>query len=228
MNRISKMACIFKIVAFATLFLAWTAASARADSFDVSLKTSPLVGLGPQILLFEFIDGDGVVDNSLTLSAFNFGTGAALGTADYSGTTGVSGDLTSGIAMNDSGGLAIFDQEFNAGASLSFQLSISNNFAGVTPDEFSMFVCDLSFDCYSNDTVAGNLLGLGLTGGTLSPSSFTLNPASDQGLPAPVVTAVTTAPEPTSVLLLGVGFALLGLMSCARSSGDTGKQRLLA
>ncbi len=227
MNRIFKMARIFKIVAYATLLLAWTATSARADSFNVSLNTSSLTGLGPQILLFELIPGD-AMDNSVALSAFNFGTGAPVGAADYLGTTGVSGDLTSGIAMNDSGGLALFDQQFNPGASLSFLLSTTNNFSGVTPDEFSMFVCDLSFDCYSDDTAAGNLLGLGLTGGTLSPSSFTLNPASDQKLPAPVVTAVTTAPEPTSVLLLCFGLALLALMKCARSSGGTGKQRLLA
>ncbi len=223
------MTRIFKIVAFATLLLTWTTTSAHADSFDVSLKTSSLVGLGPQILLFEFIDGDGSIDNSLTLSDFNFDTGAAVGAADYGGTTGVSGDLTSGISMNDSSGFALFDQEFNAGALLSFQLSTTNNFAGVTPDEFSMFVCDLSFNCYSDDTVAGNLLGLGLTGGTLSPSSFTLNGASDQGLPAPVVTApTTTTPEPSSVLLLGFALALLALMNRMRSSGGIGKQRLLA
>jgi len=220
---------IFKIVAFTTLLLAWTATPGHADSFDVSLKTSSLVGLGPQILLFEFIDGDGVPDNSLALSDFNFDTGAAVGAADYGGTTGVSGDLTSGITMNDSAGFALFDQEFNAGASLSFQLTTSNNFAGVAPDEFSMFVCDLSFNCYSDDTAAGNLLGLGLTGGTLSPLSFTLNPAADQGLPKPVVTApTTTTPEPSSILLLGIALAFLALLSRMRSSGGTGQQRLLA
>jgi hypothetical protein len=201
---------IMQIAGFTALLLAWTATQARADSFDVSLKTSSLTGLGPQILLFEFIDGDAAINNSVALSDFNFDTGAAVGTADYDGTTGVSGDLTSGIAMNDSGGLAIFDQEFNAGATLSFQLSTSNNIAGVTPDEFSMFVCDLSFNCYSDDTVAGNLLGLGLTGGTLTPSSFSLNGASAQGLPAPVVTIPgnTTTPEPATLFLLASGMAL--------------------
>jgi len=223
------MTRIFKIAIFATLLLAWTATSGRADTFDVSLKTSPLVGLGPQILFFEFIDGDGAIDNSLALSDFNFATGGAVGAPDYSGTTGVTGDLTSGITMNDSAGFALFDQEFNAGASLSFQLTTSNNFAGVAPDEFSMFVCDLAFSCYSDDTAAGNLLGLGLTGGTLTPLSFTLNPAADQSLPKPVVTVpTTTTPEPSSVLLLGFALALLGLMNSMRSSGDASKQRLLA
>jgi hypothetical protein len=209
MNRILRFA---NFVALAALLLAAAARPVRADSFNVSLDTSSLSGT--QVLAFLLNDGDGVVDNSATLSGFAFGGGAAQGTPDYLGSTGVSGDLTSSIAMDDSSlATAIFTQDFTPGSSLSFLLNITNNFAGVTPDTFAMEICDTTLTtCYSDDTNTGAMLVLNLTGGTLSPSSFILNGASDQNLPAPVVTegSSTATPEPESLLLLGLGILALG------------------
>lgn len=201
--RINRMLQMIVVVGFA---LAIAAASAKADPFTVTLNTSPLSGT--QVLAFLFNDGDGVTDNSAFLSNFAFGGGGALGTPDFLGSTGVNGNLTSGIAMDDSGFTAIFTQEFTPGASLSFLLNSTNNFAGGTPDTFAMAVCDTSFNCYSDDLNTGALLVLSLTGGTLSTSSFTLNGASQQKLDAPVVTTGTTGvPEPGSLLLLASGLA---------------------
>jgi len=194
-------------VALAGLALILAASPARADSFTVTLDTSPLSG--PLIIAFQLSDGDGIADNSLTISPVNFGGGSALGLPDYEGSTGVSGDLTSGIAMDDSSTFfALLVQDFNPGSSLSFLLNTSDNFAGGFPDSFSMFICDTSFNCYSDDTNTGAMLVLDLTGGTLSASNFTLNGASAQGLSAPVVTAgVSAVPEPSSLLLLASGLA---------------------
>ena len=195
-----------QIIALAVLAATLTAATARADSFNVSLDTSALSGT--QVLAFGFTDGDGVVNNSAAMSAFNFGGGSAVGLPEYLG-TGVSGDLTSGIAMDDSGFSALFAQQFNVGSALSFSLNISNIFGGGTPDALAMYLCDVGLSsCYSNDSSSGAMLVLNLTGGTLSPSSFILNGADDQGLPAPVVTiSETSVPEPSSSLLLAMGLA---------------------
>ena len=200
-------------ILFAVLVLALAAAGvpARADSFDVSLNTSSLSGT--QILAFGLVNGGGGVDNTVTLSDFTFGGGGPVPPADYLGTTGVSGDLSGTISMDDSGGTALFDEEFNPGSTISFLLTTTNNFAGVTPDAFSMYVCDTSFNCYSDDpSGAGDDLMLNLSGGTLSPSSFALYTGSAQGLPAPVVTSATAGvPEPSSVFLLGLGICVLAL-----------------
>lgn len=86
---------------------------------------------GPSILAFGFADGDRSVNSSVTLSDFNFCGGNAVGPADYMGTTGVSGDLGCAVTPNNSAGFTpLFTETFNPGVSLSFLLSITNDFAG--------------------------------------------------------------------------------------------------
>jgi len=205
--RINRM---LQVIALAGAAVTLTAATAKADgdSFNVTVNTSALSGT--QTIVFGITDGDGVADNNLALSGFAFGGGSTEGLANYIG-TGISGDLSSEIDLDDSGFSALFYQQFDPGSLLSFSLDTTNNFAGGTPDAFAMYICDATLStCYSDDTSSGAMLVLNLTGGTLTPSSFILNGASDQGLAAPVVTAATTAaPEPTSFLLLAVGIAAL-------------------
>jgi hypothetical protein len=222
--RVNRM---FQIIALASIAVVLAAVSARADggTVNITLNTSSLSGT--QTIIFGITDGDGVADNNVALSDFNFGGGTAEGSATYLG-SGISGGLGSVVAMDDSGFSALFEQQINVGSSLSFALATTDNFAGGTPDAFAMFLCDSTVStCYSDDAVSGAMLILNLTGGTVTPSSFILNGASDQGLPAPVVTAGVTAPEPASFLLLGFGLALLGLMNWARSSGGIGKRSSL-
>jgi hypothetical protein len=211
-NRTIRFATPFALLVLA---LAVAGVAAKADSLDVSLNTSSLSGA--QIIAFSLVNGGGV-DNTVTLSDFAFGGGSPVPPANYLGTSGVSGDLSSTITMDDSvslyGGTALFAEDFNPGSTLSFLLTTSNNFTGTTPDAFAMSVCDTSFNCYSDDTNTGAMLVLNLTGETLTPASFTLNGASAQDLPAPVVTGVSAAaPEPSSARLLGFGIVALALCS---------------
>ena len=222
--RVKRM---FQMIALASFAVALTAVSARADGGTVAVTVNTSSLSGTQTIVFGMNDGDGVTDNNVALSDFNFGGGSAEGMASYVG-LGVSGDLGSGIAMDDSGFSALFEQQINVGSSLSFVLDTTNNFAGGTPDTFAMFLCDSTVStCYSDDAASGAMLILNLTGGAVTPSSFILNGASDQGLPAPVVTAAVTAPEPTSLLLIGFALALLGLVNWARSTGGIGKRSSL-
>lgn len=200
---------IVKTSVLAGLWL--VAAAVWADpTFTASIDTSSISGTTEQ-LVFELIDGDGVVDNSVGLSSFGFGGGTIAGSADYLGTTGVSGDLSGSILMDDSGGVALFGQLVTFGSSLVFQLTTTDNFSGAgAPDAFSMALYRPDFSaCFSDDQVRCALLQLDVTGGTLTPSSFALNGASAQNLPAPVVTVAGTAPEPGSFLLLTTGGIML-------------------
>lgn len=196
----------------------------RADSFDVSLNTSSLSGT-TQILAFGLNDSDGS-SNTVSLTGFNFGVGGAVsGTQDctlggFLNGAGCSGNLAGGVTLSDASTSEVFfDQEFTVGSSLSFAMTTTNAFAGGIPDGFAMYLCDVGFDtCYSDDAVSGALLILGLGGTTLTPSSFTLNGASAQDLPAPVVTVASGSgsvptPEPGSALLLGFGALALALWS---------------
>lgn len=220
MNRLIRFVVVSGLVLFVS------ALPAFADSFNVTLNTSTSTLTGTQALAFEFVDGDGAVNNSVTLSDFSLGGGSTTGGADYLGTTGVSGDLSGTITMNDSGSLALFTQDIDLGSTISFVLATTNNFAGTTPDGFVMELCasDLS-SCYS-DAADGSLLVLPLSGTGLTPSSFTLTGDSADNLPAPTVTAASgTAPvsEPSSLMLMASGLLTASLF-LRRSNARVGRQ----
>lgn len=219
-----NMKRIFPVIAVTVLVLLLPRVG-RADSFDVSLNTSSLSG-STQVLAFGLTNNDGVADNTITLSGFNFGSGgsATSGTQDctlggFLTGAGCSGNLTSGVALTDSATEVFFDQAFTVGSSLSFEMTTTNAFAGGIPDGFAMYLCNATLSsCYSDDSSTTAMLVLGLGGTPLAPSSFTLNGASAQGLPAPVVTVATgsgtggsSMPEPPAVLMLGLGLLAVAI-----------------
>jgi hypothetical protein len=197
--KIMKVRKTLQLIILAGAVLLLGTRPAAADPLTLTLDTSVLAG-GTYTAVFELIDQDGAVDNSVALDFFHFGGGGALGSPDYMGTTGVSGDLTSGISLDDSGGFALFTQQFTAGSQLSFVVQATDNLApgAVGPDSFAFALCDVTFStCYSDDA-SGALATANLNGGTLQTTDFATFGDSSIGLAAPVA----AVPEPSSLLLL--------------------------
>jgi hypothetical protein len=194
------------------IMVLFVATAAQADSFLVTLNTSPLSG--PQTIAFGLTNFN-AASNTVALSSFSFGGGsAAAGSEDctlggmFSG-VGCSGNLGGGVTLEDlDPTVAFFTQKFNPGTSLAFVLTTTNSFAPGVPDQFAMSVCDAGLStCYSDDATGAMLL-LDLKGGSLSASSFVRIGASLQRLDPPIVSAgspTSQVPEPSTLLLLAAG-----------------------
>lgn len=198
---------------------------AKADViYNVSLNTAPLIGntAAPFSLYFQFTDGSGLGDgdNTVTLSNFDLGTGGSeQGTPSTFG--GVTGDLSSQVVLTDTSFFNYFMVGFQPGNTLSFMIDSTTNLnADPIPDEFSFSILDSTDDPIPTTGFFDQFLELDITSSTPAPQVFPSDPTQtpvaggnpiDTG--TPVVTPVSSTPEPSSVATLGLG--LLGI-ACAR------------
>jgi hypothetical protein len=211
---------------FAGLLLLSTANAAHAASFLITLNTASLSG--EETLAFSLTNGDGVTDNRIQLTNFNFGGGNPLASPSDQG-SGISGNLGAGITIKDSDFLELFSQPFKVGSSLSFDVTTTDAFGGGTPDGFLMYLCDATFTtCYSDDPLTDSLLSLQLTGSPLKTSDFVLFGATAQGLNAPTVTSVPEPPAFFVGLAVVLGTALLGRLRPSKPPYSKNLMSLLA
>jgi hypothetical protein len=209
-------------VAIAVALVSLSSRVCRADvTYSVSLDTSNYDGSqGPFNIDFQLNDGstgDGVSNNTATITDLTFVGGGLTGSASYAGSA--SGDPTavtaaSGLVITDSGLLNDFNQTFTPGASLTFMLDLTTNTsasetAGV-PDAFSFTVngnnfastaAVLQIDITGNPPTISTDSGGALGDGTVTAAPVILGP---QG----------ALPEPSTFALMGFGF--VGLVGGGR------------
>jgi hypothetical protein len=194
----------FGILAAMLFALAAVPAMANSTPYLITV-TSSLTGT--QGLAFALVAGDDLPgNNSASMSSFNFlgGSGPVGGTASCLG--GCSGDLSGSVSLTEDGSfLSLFTQNFDPNY-FSMIVNLTNNAPNdgnpsPTPAQFQMFLCAADFSsCYGSNTDTGALVTVDLTGNPLTFNTFGDGTVS---------VAVSVAPEPNSIVLLGSG--LVGL-----------------
>lgn len=179
--------------------------SALANSVDISIGTAPLSGVAGT-LAFDFIDGDGIVDN--TISIENFASDATLSSGIVTGS--VSGSLPGTVTLSDGSFFNELLVPATFGSSISFTIDYTN-VGGTPPDAFTFFLLDdTAIDSLVTTNLSGNaLLEIDMNGNSAgsvnlaSNISPTVTVSTNSGLPPPPV------PEPSSFLLAASGISTI-------------------
>jgi hypothetical protein len=188
------------------LLLVSASESAATTIYLVTWDTSPIQAAGDFSLDFQFLDGDGVQNNTVVLSDFSFGAGgSASGAPSLLG--GASGDIATTITLVDQIFFNAFTQPFTPGSLLSFTLSLTTNGTGLpAPDRFALGIIDSSGFSLPTTGLAEEFLGIDLSvplsistfGSDTTRTGFDIAAPSVQAIASPV-------PEPSSILLLVTG-----------------------
>ena len=181
------------------------AAQVEAAKFEVTVDTDMWNGTAA-VLAFDLIDGNGVNDSSVAISAL---TGGTLGA--YTVTGGAAGTPPD-ITIADTPFFNEYLQEIKLGTKLSFAFEAIGFADPSFPDGFSFFILDLNAasPLFPTDAPGGS--------GALLLYSFGADPSSNLevfrfvpqiGDPSDIVTA-TPVPEPGVLTLALAGLAALG------------------
>lgn len=136
-NAAGLLACAFALS---------SALNSHAAEYAVTIQTSALAPLestnGPFSLDLFMSYGTGGIGNTATINNFSFGGGSATGAPVASGLA--TGNLSSAVTINDSSASQFNDlnQAFNPGTAISFDVTLSNNPGGQTPDELAIAILD--------------------------------------------------------------------------------------
>ncbi len=199
------------------------ASAIQAAQYHVDVNTSPLIGNinGPFYLDFQLNFGSGS-GNSATINNFTYSSGASTGVPTLFGTA--SGDLSSSASLWADGTNPFNEifQGFTPGSSLGFNISLSSNPTGVTPDVLAFAILDSStFQIPTTDPLGLSLAQWDITGTGISVNAFsgTTGSTSVGGFTtfspitvdySGVTVTITAVPEASTSM---VGFAALGMIA---------------
>ncbi len=180
--------------------------TAYASIYDVTIDTSPIQSTAG-FMAFDLIDGDGLINNSITIS--NFSSDAALITEAVTGD--VIGALNPGpMVIGDGDFFNEMLQEVTFGTFVNFRLETTGNGPfGPTPDSFAFFLLDSGFFPYPTNDPLGTdaLMVLDIDNAQPVPQVFVSASASAN---------VSLVPLPGAIVLLMSG--LVALAGVARKS----------
>jgi hypothetical protein len=209
---------VFTQLALAATLVCSSALQAAPFNFHVDLNTSALIGVAnsPFLLDFQLNEGSGALANQVTLSNFSFTSGSATGVPTLLGS--VSGSLGSTVTLNDSPASPFneFFQSFaNGTTSIHFDVSLSQNIPGATPDGFFVGILDseLGFpQLFTNAPDTLSLITLNLSNSNALSDIGTYHTTIPAGVTAQVspIAAASAVPEPASITFAFVG--ILGLL----------------
>ncbi|MGJ5819511.1 NF038129 family PEP-CTERM protein [Paludibaculum fermentans] len=192
------------------LLLLLLAVPSQAAVILVSIDTTPLMTgvTGPYSIEFQLVDGDGLINNMVTIDTFTFGGGSASGAATVAG--GVTGDLSSSVVMNDTSFFNTFYQPFVPGSLLTFQVTLTGVYVAPTPDAFSFAILNGSMWEVSTTGMANELVFVDLKTPPVISVYQGLAVGDDPVLGAPVAD-LQGVPEPTTGIICLLGLGLLAL-----------------
>jgi len=208
---------IARLSALAGGLLALGAASAHAQTYNVSLDTTGLIAGDNYAIDFQLNQGGATPTSAVTVGNFLFGGGSA-GLAATIQTSGLaSGSLSSSVALGSSAASPFneFTQNFNTGSSVGFTVSAGQLMAqaGAAPDGFFFDLIDNSVGpngmlVTTNDGSGQNSL-FTLTrgaGGAYTVQNFGYTSA--QGTTITTASAPPAVPEASTTVSLGLLLAL--------------------
>ncbi len=188
MKLISKLAIVTGLV----LLMATTA---RTQTFNFTVNTSSLPAEGWRFVAFGLINGDGVVNNTVTISEFQNQGGGIMGYPDCTNWgmlngSGCTGNLETSVTLSDVEFANIFKEYVGIGTSMTFRVTMSHSYSGFgTPDTFAIYICSADTGiCYSDDQLTGALITTEIPDSTpLHATDFVFNEARDYAMPAPQI-----------------------------------------
>jgi hypothetical protein len=194
----------------------------RADlAFDVNLNTASFSSSSSYAIGFDLIDGDGLLNTTITLSGFSFSGGAPIGSPSLSG--GAIGSLATTLVLSDTSFLNELYQGFSPGTSLSFHAVIDTTASpDSVPDSFAFYLYrDGNVVTTSDPNGVNSVLSADLTTST-TLNNINTSSSTDPSVAfdAPSVTAAV--PEP-STFLIAMMTTLLALPRIIKKCREEGK-----
>jgi hypothetical protein len=206
-NKINKLSSVVAHVAAGALLLG--ASAGYAANYHVDVNTSGLIGNinGPFSVDFQFNDGGVLGNNAAGISNFTYSGGSATGSPTLLG--GASGNAATTAYFNNSSTFQELYQSFTPGTTFSFNVALTANSDGVTPDSFVFTILD------------NNLFNIPTTGVGDSLMQVNISPTSVQigaglGDFSGVTVNVAAIPEPQTYALFMVGLGLVGFAAARR------------